>query len=140
MKNGTGTITLSAKLRGLRKGASHARATQPDKLINSNDHTDALSLDTTKREMLKQEDSMKSTISGVTEPLPTTESKEASTPSLDRMMSSTIDPMIQTTGHDVDLQDLMVEQEETCTLRRRTNVPATGKIEINPNRIFRQKL
>ena len=133
LKNGTGTITLSAKLRGLRKGASHASATQPDKLINSNDHTDAPSLDTTKREMLKQEDSMKSTISGVTEPLPTTESKEASTPSLDRMMSSTIDPMIQTTGHDVDLQDLMVEQEETCTLRRRTNVPAAGKMEINPN-------
>ena len=88
----------------------------------------------TKRETLKQEDSMKSTISGVTEPLLTEESKEPSTPSLDRMMSSTIDPMIQTTGHDVDLQDLMVEQEESCALRKRTNIAATcpnGKIKLS---------
>merc|ERR1719270_1270509 len=42
--------------------------------------------------------------------------------------------MIQTTGHDVDLQDLMVEQEESCALRKRTNVAATcpnGKIKLS---------
>ena len=42
--------------------------------------------------------------------------------------------MIQTTGHDVDLQDLMVEQEENCTLRKRTNIHTTcpnGKIKLS---------
>ena len=34
--------------------------------------------------------------------------------------------MIKTTGNDVDLQDLMVEQEDNCTLRKRSNVLATG--------------
>ena len=128
LKHGTGTITLSAKLRGLRKGTSKTSSIEPAQ------QTDGPSLDLTKRETLKQEDSMRSTISGVTEPLMTQESKFQSTPSLDEIMSSTVDPMIQTTGHDVDLQDLMVEQEENCTLRKRTNIHTTcpnGKIKLS---------
>jgi len=134
LKQGTGTITISAKLRGLRKGASTATTMKTEKQMEPAKEMDKLNLDTTKRETLRQEDSMKSTISGVTEPLLTEESKEPSTPSLDEIMASTVDPMIQTTGHDVDLQDLMVEQEEPCTLRKRTNVAATcpnGKIKLS---------
>ena len=78
---------------------------------------------------------MQSTASGVTEPLLDGEMKIKSTPSLDEIMASTIDPMIQTTGNDVDLQDLISEQEEECTLRKRSNVTSAdgpnGKIKLS---------
>ena len=78
---------------------------------------------------------MQSTASGVTEPLLDSEMKIKSTPSLDEIMASTIDPMIQTTGNDVDLQDLISEQEEECTLRKRSNVASAngpnGKIKLS---------
>jgi Ca2+-dependent lipid-binding protein len=120
LKSGTGTITLSVKLKGLKKSVPNNTMSTS---VKGTKETIGLSQ---KKESLKKEESMRSTISDVTEPLLDDGSKLESTPSLDEIMSSTIDPMIKITGNDVDLQELMVEEEETCTMRKRSNVLATG--------------
>merc|ERR1712226_203936 len=99
---------------------------KPSEGAKSTLKTDDSNVGIARKETLKKEESMQSTISGITEPLLDGEVKLQSTPSIDEMLSSTIDPMIQTTGCDIDLQDLLEEQEESCTLRKRSNVLATG--------------
>lgn len=135
LQAGTGTITLSAKLKGLKKANPKKTITSPVKA--SEDATPTTQVDTSinaqpQKDNLKKEESMKSTISGVTEPLADYGSTLQSYPSLDEVMSNTIDPMIKMTGNDVDLQDLMVEGD--CGIRQRSNIQAAGpcgKIKVS---------
>ena len=138
VKAGTGTITLSVKVKGLKKTVPKnvgSSGTAPFEDHTPKKQSTVSDTDAAKKSTLKKEESMQSTASGVTEPLLDSEMKIKSTPSLDEIMASTIDPMIQTTGNDVDLQDLISEQEEECTLRKRSNVASAngpnGKIKLS---------
>lgn len=54
-------------------------------------------------------------------------------PSLEEMVGATIEPMIDTTGHEVDMDEFLNPPEPETEIRHRTNVQSVspGKIKLS---------